>query len=224
MPTSSTTIANYALGILGSKRISDINDEDSKNARFCKLHYDQCRRELLRSHRWNFALRRATLSQHAAAPDWGFDYQYPLPSDFIRLDAVNEISIWATQKADWFEIESGMDASDNEIGTVLLINTDTVRIRYVADITDVTRFDPLFTRCISVLLASRCARALTGSDSRERELMEQYETIDLPNARQVDGAEVNSGENPPIIDAISRSFFVRARVSGGLDLPTPLGP
>lgn len=224
MPASATEIANYALGVLGSKRITDIGDTTSKNARITRLHYDQARREVLRSHRWNFACRRATLSQHADAPNWGYSYQYPLPADFIRLDQVNEVSVWATQRADWFEVESGLDESDNPIGTVLLINASTVQVRYVADISDVSRFDPLFTQAFSTLLASRCARSITGSDSREAELRQQYEAIDLPKAQQVDGAESNSGENPPLIDAITRSYFVRARSSGGLDLPTPLAP
>lgn len=224
MAASSTTIANYALGILGSKRISDINDTTNKNARFTLLHYDQARREALRAHRWNFACRRVTLSQHADPPNWGYSYQYPLPADFIRLDQVNEVDAWSNQRADWFEIESGLDANDNPIGTVLLIESSAVRIRYVADIEDVSRFDPLFTQALSVLLASKCARAITGSDSREGELRQQYEQIDLPAAMQADSAETNSGENPPIIEAISRSFFVRARSQGSWDLPTPLAP
>lgn len=224
MATSKTSIANYALAILGSKRVSDIADTTSKNARILTLHYDQARKECLRLHRWNWALHRATLSRHADSPAYGFSYQYPLPSDFIRLDQVNELSVWNDQRADWFQIEHGLDSNENAIGKVLLTDADSVRIRYVADIEDVSLFDPLFVQALSVLLASKAARAITGSDSREAQLRRQFEEFDLPTAQQVDGAETSGNENPPLIDAMNRSYFAQSRGFIGTSLAESLPP
>lgn len=224
MATSKTSIANFALATLGSKRISDIGDTTSKNARLMSLHYDQARKECLRLHRWNWALHRAILSQHASSPSYGFSYQYPLPSDFIRLDTVNELSVWNDQKADWFQIEHGLDSSDNAIGRVLLTDADSIRIRYVADIQDVSQFDPLFVQALSTLLASKAARAITGSDSLEGQLRRQFEEFDLPTAQQVDGSETSSNENPPLIDALNRSYFAQSRGFVGTSLAESLPP
>ena len=210
MADSSTNIANFALAVLGSKRIQDIEDGTNKNARIAFLHYDQAREAVLRRHRWNFALRRKTLSQLATTPVYGYSFQYGMPADFSRLAEVNETSVWETGSADWFELEG-----DNDNGLVLLTNASNIRVRYVANITVVNRFDALFVEALTILLASKMARAITGSDKRELELRKQYEGMDLPTAQFVDGAETNSGENPPIYKALTQSGLVRARRSYG---------
>lgn len=223
MAQTATDIANLALATLGAKRITDIDDDTQKSARISKLHYEQAREEVLRSGHWNWAMKRATLTQHTDAPVYGYNYQYPLPGDFVRLSSVNEVSIWNSQVADWFDIESGQDSGGGDIGPVLLTNQDNIRIKYISDVTDTVRFDALFVRALFTLLASKMARAITGSDSREERLRGQYEQLDLPTAQQVDGSETRGGVNPPIIDAMSRSYFVRARGNYGLDA-TPDGP
>jgi len=206
-----TDIANFAFGILGTKRILDLDDQQSKNARYASLHYDQCRREVLRRHRWNFALQRKRLSMLADTPEFGFNYKYALPTDYIRIDMLNEVGVWDyNAKSEYFEVEG-----DND-GLYLLTSLGTAKIRYVSNITNVDRFDPLFITAFSTLLASRCARAITGSDAREQSLKEQFETMDLVNATQVDAAETGSNENHPIYDALRRSPLVRSR-SGSLE-------
>ncbi len=86
---TSTTIANLALARLGNSTITDIT-EDTEIARACQLLYEPTRKELLRSHRWNFAQKRATLTQLADAPLFGWDHAYQLPSDYMRVCEVNE--------------------------------------------------------------------------------------------------------------------------------------
>lgn len=57
-------LCNVALAHLGEARITTIADETA-SARACALHYEPTRKEVLRSHRWNFAISRAVL-----APAW----------------------------------------------------------------------------------------------------------------------------------------------------------
>ena len=223
MATTATGIANFSLASLGARRIVDIDDDTEKNSRILSLHYNQCRKEVLRSGAWNFATRRKTLSPHADPPEYGFAYQFPMPADFVRLVAVNEISIWDNEIADWFELENGLDSDDLDVGTVLLTDASSIRIKYIADIEDTQRFDPLFVRALSVLLAARAARAITGSDSRGAQLLQEYESIALPKAQFTDGVETRSNENPPILSAIRRSSLVRSRGMAGAD-DLPLGP
>jgi len=225
MATTATEIANFALGVLGSKRISDIEDGTSKNARIAKLHYARARQATLRRGKWNFATRRKTLTAHADAPVYGYTYQFPLPEDYLRMMVINEVSTWESQRADWFEIENGQDKNAVDIGPCLLINADSVRIRYIGDVTDTNAFDALFVEALTTYLAAKMARAITGSDKREAALLAQFEQMDLPTAQQVDGSETRGNENPPLIEALANSFFVQARsATSGVETPEPAGP
>tara|TARA_R110002051_G_scaffold147681_2_gene220452 strand:+ start:4541 stop:5254 length:714 start_codon:yes stop_codon:yes gene_type:complete len=212
MAQSATDIANYALGRLGTKRIADIEATGEKSARNAKLHYDQARREVLRAHRWNFALRRAELSRMTVDPVYGYDAQYKLPEDYIRLAEVNDNANWDSARADWFEIEDHED-----YGLVLLTDETSIRIRYIADITSVKRFDPLFVEALSIKLAGKMARAITGSDKIHFALVELYNEISLPDARHADASETMSNENPPLHDAIRNSALVQARGARNAD-------
>lgn len=209
-----TDIANFALGELGGKRIADLRDADSKNARVANLHYDQARKEVLRRHRWNFAMTRAELAQSSITPVWGWNYRFRLPSDHVRLAEVNHTDVWDyTQQAELFDIEG-----DND-GTYLMLNLDYAKIRYVSDITNPERFDALFTGALTALLAAKMARAITGDDKVAAQLREEYEKYFLPTAQHTDGVETRSNENSPLMDALRRSPSVRSR--GGVPEVNP---
>lgn len=59
-------LCNLALGHLGEAVITDINASTTA-ARACLLNYGPTRDEVLRSHRWNFAIKRARLTQSFTA-------------------------------------------------------------------------------------------------------------------------------------------------------------
>lgn len=82
MSVSQVGICNLALIKVGSKRISSI-DEDEKPAKLIKAIYDQKRDSMLRAHRWNFATKRVTLTPTATTPDWGYEYEYDIPNDYL---------------------------------------------------------------------------------------------------------------------------------------------
>ncbi len=72
-------IANLALGRLGIGQAISSLDETSTPARICKRFYDQCRREVLRSHPWSCVSTTQSIAQVAdeTYPGWGYVYQYP---------------------------------------------------------------------------------------------------------------------------------------------------
>lgn len=72
-----TEICNRALIRIGADTIVDIT-ENSKEGRLCNILYDQIRKDLLRSHPWNFAIRRIILAPDAnTAPNTDFFYYLP---------------------------------------------------------------------------------------------------------------------------------------------------
>lgn len=58
---TSVELCNVALAHLGEARIAALA-EDTATARACNLHYLPTLHEVLRSHRWNFAIKRAALT------------------------------------------------------------------------------------------------------------------------------------------------------------------
>lgn len=91
-------------------------------------------------------------SVSAKIPDFEWDYQYELPSDFIRLIAIYE--------------DDGADlASERWIreGNRILTNYDSCSIRYIKSITDPADFDPLFSEVLILRMAWKLIPALAGS-------------------------------------------------------------
>lgn len=79
-------VCNMALGYIGKAPIVTI-DDDSDNAMKCKLYYDNCRRQLLRSFEWNFA-RRQTQLERIDKELLGWSYVYNYPEDCLLVYSV----------------------------------------------------------------------------------------------------------------------------------------
>lgn len=145
---SKVDICNRALIRLGAKTIVSLT-EDSKEARLCNILYDQIRKDMLRGHPWNFAMKRAILAADADNfPEFDYSYYLPLPSDCLRL-----WSISGTTSA--FKIEGGNLVADFD-------NADAI---YIADITDTELFDSLFSSIFALRLAVELGYNITGSGS-----------------------------------------------------------
>lgn len=70
-------------------------------------------------------------------------------------------------------------------------------------------YDPLFVEAFATLLASKLARAVTGSEANEASLRQQYETNALPAARTADGHDTQSNENHPLAEMLAGSLLPR---------------
>jgi hypothetical protein len=140
MATSETSICNQALARLGSKRINALTD-NSIEAIQARQHYEQTRDALLRSHYWNFAIARSELSPDAASPAFGWEYQYILPSDCLRV----------------LGLRHGEYAIE---GQRLLTRADQAKITYVRRVTDPAQFDPLFVEVLVLQLAVKMVMPL----------------------------------------------------------------
>ncbi|MHA2066123.1 MAG: hypothetical protein ACXABY_17265 [Candidatus Thorarchaeota archaeon] len=81
---SSVEICNTALIRLGANQIASLND-GSRESKLCLARYDKARRAVLRLHLWKSAKVRKVLAPLTTTPVFGYDYQYDLPSDLLRL-------------------------------------------------------------------------------------------------------------------------------------------
>lgn len=196
-------ICNAALSRLAEVRIVALTD-DKPAARTLVVNLPIARHEVLRAHRWNFASKRATLSQDEDTPAFGYDYQYTLPTDCLRVLEVNEVSGSGDPLDDW-EIE----------GRKILIDDAEVNIIYVADVEDYAQWDALAQSALICLLASKIAPAIHGgSTSKAKDLLEEYSQLIAPIARRIDANE-SRRRNENFMDQMLRgSRALQARGSG----------
>lgn len=196
MALSETEICNRALGRVGQERILAMSDA-GVGGRACQLYFDGTRDEVLRSHRWNFATSRSTLSRLSETPLFGWDYQFALPVDFLRALEVNDTEdqagcIWAVE------------------GIKLMTNEETVNLVYIRREEDVSKWDALFCEAMTLKLAMKFATILRGTSSQVMDFGAEYDRLMAPLARRVDANE--GRERKPLLPL--RSLFVGARFQG----------
>jgi hypothetical protein len=87
--TGEETIYDLALGHVGEYQITE-GQTTQKQYVLCQRFYDQARDIALKSHPWNEAKVRSIVVQDQYGPLFGYDKQYSLPSDYLRMLAVND--------------------------------------------------------------------------------------------------------------------------------------
>lgn len=199
-----TDLANMALSRLGMPRISDA-DENIPSAISFRSHYKAVRDSLLRSHMWNFAVGRASLSA-TTAPAFGWEYAYALPADFLRLCTLNGRQ--AEKCLSEYTLEGG----------AILTNDEEAKITYVRRITDATLFDPIFVEVLVFRIASAIAMDIT-SDSAKRDEMEQLAALRMQDATFADAGENVATTADPLVGLLVR---MRRQPDWSINPPFPL--
>jgi hypothetical protein len=203
--TTTTQLANYALAHLGEAKISDIDDTNSKPARVCKEFIQPTIDEVLRTHRWNCATKRATLSASSTPPTHGYTTAYVLPSDFLRLLEING-EPWNGSE-EFFELEANRR---------ILIDSDECQIRYIARI-PVNEFDPLLTKAVAATLAMTIVVPLTGNLQLQGQLSILLQRA-LSAARQVDAIEVGAREGRGLRRILDNSPLIQSRFTSAYNI------
>jgi len=186
-------ICNSALNQLGASSITALTD-DSKNARLCNERYTTIRDAVFRAHPWNCLIKRVQLAQDSDTPAWGFDYQYTLPADCLRILGIKDYN------------------SDYKVeGRKLLISESSVYLIYLAQITDVNELDVLLRETISAHLAQDIAYAITANLQVAKLMAEKYQAK-LSEARHADSSE-GYNTNPELAptDQIITEDFLNSR-------------
>lgn len=143
--TSQIEICNAAIFKINGKSISSLSDNNKEAVVLTRI-YDIHRKRLLRCHPWNFALKQVELAQLTSAPLLEFLYAYQLPADNLRLWRVdNPVSAWRI------------------VGQEVHTDDDSVKVEYIADITNEGLFDSTFVDCLILRLAADMCYNITGS-------------------------------------------------------------
>ena len=141
---SSTEICNQALILLGQEPIITL-DDSTKQSRLCKRLYQPVLEALLRAYPWTFAIKRRILARDLEMPEFGYIYQYTLPSECLRIVSVNIPD-------DEYVIEKNKILTDHY----------DVRLRYVGMTDSANDFDAQFVQVLAHRLAKTMCQALTA--------------------------------------------------------------
>ncbi len=148
MANSIVDICNLALDYCNERNITDI-DEETKNSNKCRDWYDIVRKSLLTNLNASFSIKRAILPQVAdSIPVYGYSKAYSLPNDVLQV-----LNIGNPKDDIYYQIEGNLLYCDD--------NIETVKIRYIADIEDVSKFDAEFIDLFALKLAEKICTPLT---------------------------------------------------------------
>ena len=186
-------ICNGALNQLGASTIISLT-EDSKNARLCNARYTQVRDSLFRHHPWNCLQKRVQLASDTTTPAWGFSYQFTLPADCLRVLVIQA-----------YEYDYKIE------GRKIVSNIDTMKILYVARITDPNEYDEILRETLSAALAADIAYAVTSSNPVSQNMYTLYQDK-LRDARFVNATEgQNTIQDNGMTDVIGASTWTNSR-------------
>lgn len=174
MALSAVEICNRALTAIGHKAITSL-DEGTERADICNRLYAGLRDELIQDHPWNFATRRAELAAISEAPAFGWDYQYQLPTDCVRVLGLCDAPVLASnntvvvnelyQEPGSWEVE-GRRILTNEVAPLQVI--------YLSNAPTEDEFPPKFTAALVLRIAMDLAMPLTESGQRREMLGKEY--------------------------------------------------
>lgn len=162
MAASLTDVYNLALTYLGAQTVQSPT-ENSRNARALSGVYDITRQsELRKKPSWNFSIKMAQLPASSTTPLFDRAYSYPLPSDFLAMHEPYPES--NNNDRDWV-IQNGQ----------IYTNDNAINLRYVSDVTDVSKMDPLFQKSLAAQLAVTTCDTITQSNSKLQANQTRYE-------------------------------------------------
>ena len=176
-----TGLINRALVRIGKQRIVSF-EEQSASAQAVRDIWNDVRQSAIRSHPWNFAIRRTSLSPVDGTPPFGWDYRFRKPA------AQNDHQGWLRTLGVWEDAGETVPADWDAEGPYILANVDLLYLRFVADITNVSNWDPLFAEALMLKLASELAVALANSNQMHDTYYAAAEKA-FARARAVDGMD-----------------------------------
>lgn len=182
-------ICSKALILVGDKPIASLT-EQSTRAAVCNNLYPLAKRDVLRVHLWNCAIKRVQLPALAGKPAFGWSNWFAKPGDWLRL-----IDVGNCGNEDYaFE------------GNRILANQTTLQIRYVAEVTE-GNWDASLTDTMIKRMAADLAYPITKSTSLAQVKQQEYQVM-LRLAKAIDGQE-----NPP--EQFGDSPFISVRGGRG---------
>lgn len=196
MATDAVEIANSALAKIGAATILSL-DDDTKEARLCKIRLDSIRRIVLRMHPWNCAIADPVLlAPLVETPAFGFTKVFQLPSDCLRVVSITPEDVL-------YRIR----------GRKIYCDESSLELLYIKNLTEWTQMDELLSEAIACYLGWDIGFPLTQSNTVVERVWKQFETVKR-QAKSVDAQEERDYE-------VSANMLLDSRIQGTGGLRNP---
>jgi hypothetical protein len=133
-------------------------------------------------------------------PAFDWDFQHTLPTDCLRPISINAGGGQLEDAGAEFQFEKGLILTDEE----------TINLKYIQRITDVTKYPADFVTAFSFLLAAYIAQDTQGATGRATDMRQFYEKAVAPPVKARDANEGKGRRIPPFND----SQVIAARMGG----------
>lgn len=147
-------VANRALIRLGQTKIQSLT-EGTQSAAMASLYLEEAVNHVAAYHRWRGTIARLQLAASSEMPVSGFDYQYPLPNDFLSLAVDENGPMVETPSGESWSIENGN----------VLTNATELYITYHKSPDSPAELHPAIVEAITYVLAWKLAPILTSNDA-----------------------------------------------------------
>lgn len=178
--TTAISICSAALLQLGKAPISSFQ-EGGDNVRLCANLYPIERDSLLRENDWNCAMKRALLAPLADAPAYGYEMQFALPADYLRMVGIGDYRLGSPLCRD-FKVQ----------GRTILASGTVLAIEYVFRNDQESTWDSKLVELMTARMLWKLAYPVTQSTSLRDELKTEYMAM-ARAARAIDAQE-NPGQ------------------------------
>jgi len=170
MSLSKTDLVNKALTAIGAAPVTNIETDDTNNARIVNRIYEISLRSILGECKWNFATKRSVLSLVSTGGtlawyDTGETFLYARPSDVIKIHGVSSKNVRYREEGDY-----------------LVSDTSGLGVRYTYYADDPTKYSSSFMDAFTDKLSSDMAYAIVNSSTLGDKYKNIYEKVSLPKA------------------------------------------
>ena len=196
-----TILANYALGKcggggigLGNYRIGSINDSSPTAVKMLAI-WPQIHREVMARAWWTSATKYADLGTEVDVTRAGWEYAFNLPTDYLgRAQQIFETSHKSTESKYITTIDK--EIVQDRLFTNQYSNEacDSAYIKYIFNLSDVSRLDPLLYEAIALKWAAEMSGVLKADGGQHRaQLLDEYDRFVLDTA--IGENEMQSGSS-----------------------------
>ena len=197
---SQIDVVNMARMRLGEDPITSLS-ENSEGASRILLTWDMTLDMELRAHVWKFATARTELAALVTAPAFGFNFQYPLPADCVRILNVGDTYPGASI-GDYIV---GDDSLYKIEGQKILTNMGApLKLIYTSRVSNTELWDASFPMVFALRLAVILCERTSDSDTKREGILRDYREA------LVSAARANSLESAPM--TIPTSTWINARL------------
>lgn len=154
-------IANWALTLIGEKRLSSLSD-DSQNAELITDLWDAVRDATIAQAAWHDFIERTSIAVDSAEPAWGFNYQYTLPGNVVRPLQIGPYYVGLNLSDNRNADEADYRIEQRKILTNLGAPLD---VKWLINSVDVGLWQPCFAKLMAADLAENINPRVTENET-----------------------------------------------------------